>query len=109
MASPKTRRVLADLRPKDENDVSAIYSNFNQLKNCFSIDYLASRLFFEAFGNFLWIPLFSSVLIYKIRYCIKCIKGIFVYFKKNLKWINLEKIHCYVLSPLYYKTWSYNV
>ena len=28
MASPKTRRVLAELRPRDENDVSKIYSFF---------------------------------------------------------------------------------
>ena len=32
MASPKTRRVLAELRPRDENDVSKIFiflSNFD--------------------------------------------------------------------------------
>ena len=33
MASPKTRRALAELRPKDENDVS--FQNFVQLeRNC---------------------------------------------------------------------------
>ena len=48
MASPKTRRVLAELRPRDENDVSKIFiflSNFD-LQNS---DHKISRIsfFFE--------------------------------------------------------------